>query len=61
MVHLKFIKPFQSYRVDDVAAIDKDRVADKIIEAGYAEEVTLESTSLSTKKTAKLDKETVKE
>lgn len=31
MVHLKFIKPFQNYRVDDVAAIDKERVADKII------------------------------
>lgn len=47
MIHLKFIKPMANYRIDDVAAFDKERVADKIIEAGYAEEVTLESTKLT--------------
>jgi hypothetical protein len=45
-MYLKFIKPFQNFRVDDVGHFAKERIADKIIEAGYAEEVTLESTSL---------------
>jgi hypothetical protein len=50
LIYLKFIKPFQNYKVDDVAHFAKPRIADKIIEAGYAEEVTLESTAIEAPK-----------
>ncbi|AGK96798.1 hypothetical protein [Clostridium pasteurianum] len=50
MIIVKFIRPFQNYREDDIAAFEKDRVADKIIEAGYAEEVSLESTAIESPK-----------
>lgn len=50
MKHIKFIKPFENYRVDDVATITTDGIADKIVEAGYAEEVKLESTAIEVPK-----------
>ena len=47
---LKFIKPLENYALDDVASFE-DKIADKVVEAGYATEVTLESTKISTKDT----------
>ena len=49
MMILKFIKPFKNYRIGVTASI-KDKIAEKLIEAGFANEVTLESTALDTKK-----------
>lgn len=48
---VKFIKPMSGYRVDNAASFD-DKVADKIIDAGYGEEIAIEDTKLSKKKDA---------
>lgn len=42
---IKFILPMSPYTTDDVASFD-DAMANKIIEKGYAIEVTLESTKI---------------
>jgi hypothetical protein len=48
--HVKFIKPLSGdgtgYREKDVAGF-KPEVADRIIAAGYAQEVSIESTNLN--------------
>lgn len=49
MKSLKFVAPMPPYVVDDVASFD-DKIADKIIEKGYAQEIALEDTRLETKK-----------
>jgi hypothetical protein len=46
MKYVKFIKPLDGYRIDDVAEF-KAEVADRVIAAGYGVEVTLESTKLA--------------
>jgi hypothetical protein len=43
---LKMIKPLDCYREKDVAAFD-DPVADRVIAAGYAQEIQLSDTSLT--------------
>lgn len=45
---LKFKQPMSPFREGDQASFD-DKMADKIIEAGFAEEVSLESTKLKKK------------
>lgn len=46
---VKITVAFQNYRVDDIAAFE-DKVADKVIDAGYGEEVDAESTKIEKKK-----------
>lgn len=46
---VKFTQLFQNYKIEDVASI-KDKMAEKIVEAGYAVEVTLESTAAEVSK-----------
>jgi len=45
MKHVKFIKPLDGYRIDDVASFE-DAVADKVISSGYGGEVQLEDTRI---------------
>ena len=42
---VKFIKPLDGYRVDDCASFE-DVVAERVIAAGYGEEIALENTKL---------------
>ncbi|MDR3595108.1 hypothetical protein [Clostridium sp.] len=42
---VKFIKPLDGYRIDDIASFE-DTVAARVIEAGYGAEIALEDTKL---------------
>jgi hypothetical protein len=42
---VKFSKPLENYATDDAACFE-DGLADKIIAAGFGEEISLESTKL---------------
>lgn len=46
---IRFVQPMESYTIDDVASFD-DKLADKIVEKGYATEITLEETRIENKK-----------
>ena len=46
---IEFTKPFKNYRTGVTASI-KDKMAEKLVEAGFANEVTLESTAIAPKK-----------
>lgn len=43
---VKFIKPLDGYRIDDAASFE-DAAADRVIAAGYGEEIQLADTSLA--------------
>jgi len=43
---VKFIKPLDGYRKEDIASFE-DVVADRVIAAGYGEEIALEDTKIS--------------
>lgn len=46
---VKFIKPLDGYRIEDCASFE-DAAAERVIAAGYGEEVSLEDTKIATEK-----------
>lgn len=46
---VKFTKPLDQYRVDDAGSFE-DKIAERVIAAGYGLEIQLEDTSLSKSK-----------